>query len=74
MELNTGIYNISAFMLNDDINAEVLGFEFYVAFLNRSVYLFYILIFNIYRLSALCDLVRYIDYLGVLFCNIVTLF
>ena len=67
VELYTGCYNVSAFMLDDDIDAEVLGFEFDVALLNCCVYLLYILILNVNRLTTLCDLVRYIDYLGILF-------
>ena len=72
MEHDTGSNNLSALVLNDDINAEVAGFEFYLAVLNLSVDFFDVLVLDVDRLAALCDLIRNINDFCFIFCNTVT--
>ena len=73
MELDSGSNYLSALVLDDDIYAEVAGFEFYLAVLNLSVDFFDLLVLDVDGLAALSDLVRYINDFRFIFCNIVTL-
>ena len=67
MELDTGSYYLSAHVLDDDINAEVLSFEFDVAVFYDYIDLLEVRVLDVDRIAALSEIVRNIDDLCLIF-------